>query len=341
MRINVLELFSTATEVAAYGVIVMFVDALQSGGKLTFHKIVLSESVSNNQLLWFAAIGATLFFTVQAFFKFYSKKASLMLAKRYDKFCAMRLVQTLQQKGPVQLNGYRVKKAAVKDSRFCGAMLKSCASFLIPVVKILGSMAYMLYINFWISLLIILSLFFVFYLLQRQVKRTAQATQTKERLLPLYISNVVNRLNGVPSEKEKHNDRQNTTFSDRDTEEFYDAYYQVGILASHNLLIVQLCIAAMTFIILVLVGNYILHDSQQWGVLITFVIAMQYFFRNLRSLAGIAKQISQKIDYVVQYYTILQKIQLADNLEEFSSDSGQLGLQLVDADSDDDDFDDL
>lgn len=342
--INMLDFLAAAAEIAAYGVIVLFIKALQSGGDIELWGAKIPISLSNNKLLWSAAAAATVFFVANAFMKYFSKTATFYLAKHYDKFCTLRLVKALRDDtaGAAGAPSYAIKKAIIKDSRVCGSMLKAAASFPLPSVKIVASVAFMFYTNVWITLLIVGVLLFTFYFLQQLGAKTMRETQIKERLLPLYIKQVIQSLSLAPAGAQPVLHRYHTKFQDETSDNFYNALYNVRIFATRNLLIVKLCIAATTFLILTIVGNFIIFSHIQWNVLITFVIAMQLFFRNLHGLAGIAKQIGSKIDYVIQYYNILHLAAASKTGHDVRVGEKEFGLQLDgDDDDDDDDFDDL
>lgn len=341
LKINLLELSAVATEIAAYGVIVVFINALQSEGSIKIWKYNIPLPVSDNMLLWYTTTAATFFFVATAFIKYFSKKATFQLAKHYDKFCTLRLIQALRDSpnGISQAPSYPVKKAIIKDARICGSMLKAAASFIIPSIKIVGSIIFMFYTNLWITFLIVGLLLFTFYFLHQLGAKTMRETQIKERLLPLHIKQVIQSLNHSEVRGKPHVHRYHTMFHDETTDTFYNALYNVRILATRNLLIIQLCIAVTTFLILMIVGNFVIFSHIQWDVLITFIIAMQIFFRNLHGLAGIAKQISSKIDYVIQYHKILQLASTSQVGNGISVTEKELSLQLDD--DEDDDFDDL
>lgn len=344
LKINILDLCAVASEVAAYGVIVLFVKALQTNEPVKIQQLHLELDVSANRLLWYATISATFFFLANAFFRYFSKKATFLLAKRYDKFCSLRLLMALRgQNGPGPGNySYAVKKAIIKDSRVCGSMLKAAASFIIPLLKIIGSVAFMLYTNIWITLLVICLFPVALYFLQRLGSKTVRETQVKEKLLPLFIKQVVEKLQAHPESIPPELNRRQTRFHHSDIDAYYDAHYNTRIYANQNLLIIKLSIAGMTFLILMIVGNFILLTQIQWNVLITFAIAMQFFFRSLQGLAGITTQISGKIDYVRQYHSILHGVLNTPQDAAPALADDKLAYQIEEEGADDlDDFDDL
>lgn len=344
VRINLLDFLATVTEIAAYGVIVAFVNKLQSNADMQgwlwnqFSQLTISE------FLWYATLLATGSFIANAFFKYLFRKAAFDLSRAYDTFCVLRLVNVLQphMKGNPSLPSYAIKKAIIKDSRVCGSLLRSMSSFVIPLLKILLSLAYMFYISVWITLIMVAMLWVTFYFLQRLGQRVIKTTQDKERLQPLSIRNIFQLLQVRGPGKAKL-DHQHSTFGDEVIDEYYATYYRTRILANQNLLIIKLSIAAMTFLILLVAGNYMLWNHMHWGILISFVLAMQIFFRSLYGLAGIAKQISSKFDYISHYHFIL-KAAGAGDLQTMGHilDEKNISLQMEgDEDEDDDDFSDF
>lgn len=334
--INVLDLLATITEIGAYGVLIVCITKWQAPDtdiRWINHWI---QSLSVTALLTWSTIMAVILFTANAGLKYAAKVTAIQLARKYDLFCVTRLVQEIHRaiQDTTPVIAYRVRKAIIKDSRISGGMLKNVASFPIPLLKIVGSFFYMLYLHAALTIVVILVIFVLLFFLRRLSARIVALTREKERLLPLSIRNILNQIHTPGYLHQTTADDVVFSIGDEHTQSFYEKHYQSRMLANQHALMIQLSIALMTGLMLAMAGSFMHFHSIDWATLVSYVIAMQLFFRNLHGAAGMARQSSIKFDYIAHYLYILQAARSGNLAVLTESDTGN--VLSLDADDDED-----
>lgn len=351
--IVVLDLISILFQIAAYAVLFKYVNALEQGTDFDFMGYHLSPR-SSQSVLTFIALSTGLLFLLSGLIEYWSKLKTIRLARNYEAFCSQRILDSVKISSNLnsvkpKYDERRLRKALIKDVRFCGRLAKIFSFSLLTTLKFVGSLVFMFYVNITLTLVILILVVPIVLLMKNMARTVVKLTEKRETKLPIFIFQKKQLLKDSLEKSDTELDRSEIQ---EDINMFYRLYHSINEKLVLNDLIVAVFIAIFTLVIVLIAGNLVLFNGMPWAVFIAYILALRYFFGSLRSLGNMFKRLSKIYDYVNHYINTLHQIESGLGVPILAAyeaarknaidKSEGLGLDLDnESDDDDDDDDDL
>lgn len=345
-----------AMQLGAYALLFRYISAIEQNRRfvLPFYK---ADPTATPMLLYVIAGCTGLAFIASGLFNFYGKRYHLSLSRDYEMYCSRRMIQALAEANKGRFlrrikeeQGFSLRslrKSLIKDTRFCGKIVQIIPNSLLTLGKLTISLFIMIYVQAWLSLLIILVSIPLVLLLRGSSRKVVQLTRKRERLLPDFIAEKKLVLSALLSPEQEQVGDWQKGYEEGPVASFYDTYYGLFRRLLVNDLLITGFIALLVVLIIIVAGNVVLFGSMSWTVFAAYMVALRFFFVSLQGMNGTIKRSSRAYDYIRHYrdtFFILQAMAFAekeetDNFreEELQDELYQMGLDLDDDDDDDED----
>lgn len=352
-----LDLGGILGQVAAYSVLLKYVNALEQTSELELLGRSF-EPQSSQTLLIVVALTTGLLFLIYSLIDYWSKLRIINITRKYDEFCSRRILHALEKTSQtlVSDSGYsrfdsrRLRKALIKDARFCGKTVKVISLGFVILIKFLASLAFMFSVSILLTSAILLLIVPLAYILRRLGREVVKLTQLREAKLPVFIQHKKMQMQRAMDKNRAPNKEQDEFGSSNEILSFYNTYYKVMKKLALSDLIIVLFIAFLAVVVVLMAGNLVLFGNMSWAIFIAYIVAMRFFFSSMQGLNNMMKKASKLYDYVSHYIMTLEAAQSGKGvpmLEAYKREplastrnSDAIGLELNDDDGDDDDDDD-
>lgn len=353
--IFLLDILSVLGQVAAYGLLLKYVNALEQTSELTF----LGNSYvpqSSQTLLIAVATGTGALFLFYGLMDYLSQIKVIQMTKKYESFCSQRVITSLSainrkldfQKGErPDFDNRRLKKALIKDARYSARLVKFFQFSTVTLVKFFGSLIFMFSVNFSLTLIILLMIIPIFFALRHMARQVARLTQKRETKLPGFIYSQKQLMQAAFTPSLEAPSDTHEFDPAKEVSDFYNMYHDISRKLAKSDFIILAFIAVLAILIVLTAGNLVMFGDMSWTIFIAYIVALRYFFGSLKGLNGVFKKSSKIYDYLNHYINTLQQIETGKGVPvlaaykkaEISSvkKSNGLGLDLDDDDDDDDD----
>ncbi|MFT6214345.1 MAG: ABC-type multidrug transport system fused ATPase/permease subunit [Roseivirga sp.] len=345
-----LDILGILGQLTAYGLLLKYVNALESTNEL----FILGTTYipqSSQTILTLVAVSTGALFVFYGLMVFWSKVKVIKMTKNYELFCSERVLTSLKailtspessESEVPSFDQRRLRKALIKDSRFCGKLIPTISFSVITILKFLGSLVFMFSSSFLLTVIILLIVLPLLLVLKYMAKSVVNLTQQREVKLPNFIAGkkllMQNALD--PTKKKSSNTHHAVSI-------FYNTYYKILNKMALSDLIITFFTAILLVIVVLMAGNLVLFGDMSWPIFIAYIVALRYFFGSLKSLNQMFKKSSKIYDYVSHYVSTLKQIETGKGVPVLAAyrnngptagkNTDGLGLDLDDDEDDDDD----
>jgi ABC-type multidrug transport system fused ATPase/permease subunit len=279
-------------QVQVFGMIIYYTKHFSSGEVISLGPY-LFDPRSSIPLLVGGSLSVAVLLSVAAFCLYFSRKKIITMSRQYEKAIVKRIFQllgmhidifssvTAEQSG----NDAYLFRLAKSDSRVASRSLRKLLSLIIPVITLCVCVSVLFYLEIGFSLIIIfLGVIFLFY--QYRVSKTALRHAIRfERLAPM-------------AAKEYRSIIQHCKFQSHVNENFaliekiftrgpvkqqMDAYEGRLQAMENSRFVSNVFMAAITSLIILVMGGAIIIDGTGWGRLLMYVVALRFAMTNLQA----------------------------------------------------------
>jgi ABC-type multidrug transport system fused ATPase/permease subunit len=351
-----LDILGILGQLTAYGLLLKYVNALESTDEI----FILGATYipqSSQTILTLVAVGTGVLFIFYGLMDFWSKVKVIKMSKNYELFCSERVLTSLkaiftspessESKVP-SFDQRRLRKALIRDSRFCGKLAATISFSVITILKFLGSLVFMFYSSFLLTVIILLIVLPLLFVLKYMAKSVVDLTQQREVKLPNFIAGKKLLMQNALDPTKKNSSQIHELHTPHAISPFYNIYYKIYSQMALSDLIITFSMAILSVIVVLMAGNLVLFGDMSWSIFIAYIVALRYFFGSLRSLNQMFKKSSKIYDYVSHYVSTLKQIETGkgvpvlaayrNNVATAGKNPDGLGLDLDEEDDDDDDF---
>ncbi|MEM7647021.1 MAG: hypothetical protein AAF203_08935, partial [Pseudomonadota bacterium] len=180
-----------------------------------------------------------------------------------------------------------IVKAVTRDARVSGRALSTVWSMIVPVFVVIGSGAFILYLNTFLSLTLFLVAGFFIYFYVWAGKRAAglsekvqQYARGDSRNRALYVK----YLNSIGIDFEELSERSKKLLTFEDSKNFLDVYENRLRVVHYGLLVGNLLLALIVFIVMSFFTYRVQHGEHLWAYTLFYFLGLNYCFGNLRTI---------------------------------------------------------
>ncbi len=284
-------MLGTFFQICAIGQIIYYARALETAKTLD----ILGYHIQVRSAYFFSICIAVLLLLLlsSAFLVYYSRSKIIALACSYEIFCSKRVfsiiayLRGLCSPGTLSLYDNRMLLTMARsDARFCGRILRMLIMLVQPSVTFIVALAALFYINFvlTISVLFIMGMSMFFH-----YRNNLKGVSSSRKL----------ELHAPGASKEKLNILQaaaRVNCIDGDFFEWMGARFTRGEI-NHNIegyrgrfqtieeakFINDIVMAAMLFIVVIVLGGNALINNANWGRLLVYLLALRYCLNHLKT----------------------------------------------------------
>lgn len=352
---TILGILGIGAQLGAYAILFRYVSAIEQQRRFVFAGFRI-EPTASEFLLYAIAAATGLAFILSGLFNYWTRRYNLALANKYEVYCAQRLLHAINESGKAALlrafneggafTFRAVKKSLIKDTRFCGKVVLIILQSLLTMGKLILSLGFMVYVQAWLTVLIVLVSIPLVLLLRHSSKKVVQLTREREELLPEFLNEKKAIITGMITPRPETIKDWIQGYREGILHSFYRAYYGTFNMLAVNDLLITGFIALLAALIIIVAGNVVLFGSMSWTVFAAYMVALRFFFVSLQGINGSIKRSSRAYDYIRHYQFILIRMQglaFAESGEEAhlrDTAAAELLLLGLDDDDDDDDEDD-
>ena len=319
----VLSKVSVLTQAATFILIILYIRKLSVGEHsisiLDEHRILLYPQSSNYYIYIVAVVIFTLI-VLSEIGMYVSRRNTLNLDRRYNEICSRRVIENVSSekifsKDVIQqslLSKNVILRAGMKDSRCCGIVLRKLLDSIIPMLTVFFAFGILIYLNWKLTLLVLLFLC-VYIILQASVSRkAAHYATTCEQISPIARRKFAEWIQyyqyaSLPA-----------PFSSSALDDLYhkgplktslDAYIGRILTISESRLVTGLFSGLIFSLVFVFMAAKKSGSSINWGVVLTYLIALRFALINLKSLFVQVTTINRMYPSVNRYFCFLRSFE--------------------------------
>lgn len=346
----VLEVIGFSGQVAAYGVLFKYVSALEENATLHFLGEAYVPKLSHTLLL-VVAICTGLLFVVSSVFNYWSETRTIDLTRKYEVRCSHRILSALHssvqldKKEQIDNKSYdfrNLRRALIKDARFCGKAVPVVSFAMIVGIKFFLSLVFMFSIDFLLTGIILIMIIPMFFVTKYVGRRVVKLTTEREGRLLSFVNAKKNIISSVFQNPELSKEELLSADNEPEIASFYDAYFGVRKKLALNDLVSISFMALLAIVIILTGGKLVLFGNMPWSIFIAYIVALRFFFGSLQGVSLLVKKSSKIYEYVSHYLRFLRELQSRDQsliAEGIQNESpNNIGLDLDDDDDEDDEL---
>ena len=319
-------------QVAAIGQAIQYAKVLESGEIVRFLGYEFEPRTSWELLLM---LGGGILFSllISAWLIYYSRTSTLKLCRRYEEFCAKRILVICgsELKFWMESEGtYGDERDFLKlsrtDARYCGLALRMILNAIIPAITFIVAFAALLYINllltFLIMVLVLISSGFLYKVNIASARSTSIMEKNSGKTAYEY-NRIIQQQKGIAAPIQDIEAIFRNLFSSKNVKQYHNAFEGRFKAIENSKFVSNILIAVSTFVIFVILGSRIIFEGEGWGRLIVYLVALRYGLNNL-------KQCSSSITNINRfYYQVRRYFYFLANTETVSRVKGLLPLKYT------------
>jgi ABC-type multidrug transport system fused ATPase/permease subunit len=316
----VLSKISVLTQAATFILIILYIRKLSVGEHsisiLEEHTIFLPPQSSN----YYIYIVAVVFFTLVVLSEigiYVSRRNTLNLDRRYNEICSRRVIENVSSakifsKNVIQqslLQKNILLRTGLKDSRCCGIVLRKLLDSIIPLLTVFLAFGILIYLNWKLTLLV---LFFLcaYIALQASVSRkAAHYAATCEQISPIArrkFAEWIQYYQYAPLPAPLSSSALDDLYHKGPLKTSLDAYIGRILTISESRLVTGLFSGLVFSLVFVFLAAPKSDSSINWGVVLTYLIALRFALINLKSLFVQVTTINRMYPSVSRYFSFIR-----------------------------------
>lgn len=336
--------FGVSFQIVAVGQVLFYAKLMEGGEAQTILGYEFEARDSLRVLvLW--AFGALVSLLISAWLIYFSRANALRLARRYEEFCAKRVLSLAGSSLKLWTesgNGVGTDRSilmiARADSRYCGVTIRLLLNLVTPAVTSLFAITAIIYINpiltFMILGIVAVSAIFQYRVNVTSVRHSHNLEKYARDVGREYYKIIKQQQwTAVPLPEEDPLLKE--IFVSTKVKKYMDAFEgrRKSLESSH--LVSNILLATAVFMIMITLGSSIIIHGEGWGRLIIYLVALRFALVNLKQSTRSITAINRYYPQLKRYfkflkYTVMPSDYMETRSVSFSlkADTGTLGDTL-------------
>lgn len=262
------------------------------------------------------SISVLLFWVIGSLLIFYSNSRTLKFIIKYETFCAKRICLILAcMNGLITPGNYTsygnqyTSKLLSRDPRFLGRTIRLLIKLLQPGCILLLAMASLFYINFSLSVLIVITLSISLFFHYKNNRRGAlhhramEDTGVNRSMFIKEIKTFAIRKKTCSSNFKLMLDDSFRTGALHSNQQHYRGRFQV---LENALLINNLTLIILLTLVLIVLGRNAFASGEGWGGLIVYIIALRYCSNQIKVISATMTGINRFYPVFLRYFNFIE-----------------------------------
>lgn len=301
-------------QIQVFALIIYYAKHFSSGEMMRIWKYEFDPRLSILLLVTFS-MAVLLSLLLAAISVYLSRVGILKLGRKYGEFCARRVISLVSSSENIFCSNENdvvdekfLFRLITADSIFCNRILLMLLSLIIPTLTLASTIVVLVYLEPFLSL-IILCLISIYTFLQSKVsKKTAAHSLRYEKQAPIVSQQYRALIQHLKLQPQNNvgNDMAAPLYERGAVKVQLDTY--LGLLSGveNSRLVSGIFTAIAMSIILLVMGGEIIREGTGWGRLLIYVVALRYTISNLQSSFAITTSVNRFYPQVRRYFRFVQ-----------------------------------